>query len=106
MPTTHVQAQMNYSVDNGRPIDYYFYEPLDKPELNPPGTDTHPVSVHDGWSEVAQLSVDKQGFELHEFDAQFTLWFSADDHRRGLAAVTDISERVNAFNELEQSQQQ
>lgn len=40
-----------------------------------------------------------------EFDAQFTLWFSADDRRRGLAAVTDITERVNAFNELEQSEQ-
>jgi PAS domain S-box-containing protein len=40
-----------------------------------------------------------------EFDAQFTLWFSADDRRRGLAAVTDISERVNAFNELEHSEQ-
>lgn len=40
-----------------------------------------------------------------EFDAQFTLWFSADDRRRGLAAVTDISERANAFNELEQSEQ-
>lgn len=40
-----------------------------------------------------------------EFDAEFTLWFSADDRRRGLAAVTDISERVNAFNQLEQSEQ-
>lgn len=40
-----------------------------------------------------------------EFDAQFTLWFSSDDRRRGLAAVTDITERVNAFNELEQSEQ-
>ena len=40
-----------------------------------------------------------------EFDAQFTLWFSTDDRRRGLAAVTDISERVNAFTQLEQSEQ-
>lgn len=40
-----------------------------------------------------------------DFDAQFTLWFSTDDRRRGLAAVTDISERVNAFNALEQSEQ-
>lgn len=40
-----------------------------------------------------------------EFDAQFTLWFSTDDRCRGLAAVTDISERVNAFNKLEQSEQ-
>ncbi|MCY1666603.1 ATP-binding protein [Rhizobium sp. SL86] len=40
-----------------------------------------------------------------QFDAQFTLWFSTDDRCRGLAAVTDISERVNAFKELEQSEQ-
>lgn len=40
-----------------------------------------------------------------DFDAQFTLWFSTDDRRRGLAAVTDISERVNAFSQLEQSEQ-
>lgn len=40
-----------------------------------------------------------------EFDAQFTLWFSTGDRRRGLAAVTDISERVKAFNDLEQSEQ-
>jgi PAS domain S-box-containing protein len=40
-----------------------------------------------------------------DFDAQFTLWFSTDDRRRGLAAVTDISERVHAFTELEQSEQ-
>lgn len=70
-PTRHVQAQMNYSVDNGRPIDYYFYEPQNPPEPNPPGTDTHAVQVHDGWAEAAQLSVDKEGFELHDFGAQF-----------------------------------
>ncbi|MGF9692528.1 ATP-binding protein [Rhizobium sp. 0TCS1.26] len=40
-----------------------------------------------------------------EFDAQFTLWISTDHRRRGLAAVTDISERVNAFNQMEQSEQ-
>lgn len=72
MPVNTVHAAMNYSVDNGRPIDYYFYQPQGSPELNPPGTDTHAVAVHDGWAEVAQLSVDKQGFELHEFHGQFT----------------------------------
>jgi PAS domain S-box-containing protein len=40
-----------------------------------------------------------------EFHAQFTLWFSTDDRCRGLAAVTDISERVNAYSQLEQSEQ-
>ena len=69
-----VKASMNYSVDNGRPIDYYFYEPSASSalELNPPGTDTHEVTIHDGWSEVDQLSVDKEGFELHDFGAEFT----------------------------------
>lgn len=40
-----------------------------------------------------------------EFDAQFTLWIAADDKRRGLAAVADISGRVRAYNQLEQSEQ-
>lgn len=71
MPTAHVKAHMNYSVDNGRPIDYYFYEPPRESELNPPGTDTHEVLVHDGWRDVAHLSVDREGFELHDFGAQF-----------------------------------
>jgi hypothetical protein len=68
-----VKASMNYSVDNGRPIDYYFYEPSPSVDLrlNPPGTDTHDVAIHDGWSEVDRLSVDKEGFELHEFGADF-----------------------------------
>lgn len=40
-----------------------------------------------------------------EFDAQFTLWFSADDRHRGLAAVTDITGRVKAYQQLEESEQ-
>lgn len=40
-----------------------------------------------------------------EFDAQFTLWFFADDRHRGLAAVTDITERVQAYQRLEESEQ-
>lgn len=71
MPTTPVKAAMNYSVDNGRPIDYYFYEPEHKSEPNPPGTDTHAVQVHDAWAKAGQLSADREGFELHDFGAQF-----------------------------------
>jgi signal transduction histidine kinase len=39
------------------------------------------------------------------FDAQFTLWFMDDDRSRGLAAITDISERIRARAQLEQSEQ-
>mgnify|MGYP006191981817 CR=1 FL=1 len=36
-----VRATLNYTVDNGRAPDYYFYEPDPGTELNPPGTDLH-----------------------------------------------------------------
>nr|CAD6437583.1 PAS domain-containing sensor histidine kinase [Rhizobium sp. Q54] len=40
-----------------------------------------------------------------EFDAQFTLWFAGYDKLKGLAAVSDISERVIAYSQLEKSEQ-
>jgi hypothetical protein len=70
--TASVSATMNYSVDNGRPIDYYFYEPDPALELNPPGTDVRGVQIHDGWADRSSLSVDREGFELHDFDSSFT----------------------------------
>jgi hypothetical protein len=36
-----VRASLNYTVDNGVPPDYYFYEPEGPVKLNPPGTDPH-----------------------------------------------------------------
>ncbi len=64
-----VRATLNYSVDNGRPPDYYFYEPDPGMELNPPGTDVREVEIHNGWPEVDSLSADREGFELHPFGA-------------------------------------
>lgn len=66
-----VRATLNYSVDNGRPPDYYFYEPDPALELNPPGTDAREVDIHNGWPEVNSLSADREGFELHPFGADF-----------------------------------
>ena len=66
-----VRATLNYSVDNGRPPDYYFYEPDPDMELNPPGTDVREVEIHNGWPEVDSLSADREGFELHPFGADF-----------------------------------
>ena len=66
-----VRASLNYSVDNGRPIDYYFYEPDPQVQLNPPGTDPHEMPIEDGWPSVDRFSADREGFELHAFGAAF-----------------------------------
>ncbi|MEY2654625.1 MAG: hypothetical protein RLZZ524_1653 [Pseudomonadota bacterium] len=66
-----VRATMQYTVDNGIPPDYYFYEPDPSVTLNPPGTDAREVEIHDGWPQVDHLSVDREGFELHDFAARF-----------------------------------
>lgn len=67
-----VNAQLNYSVDNGVPPDYYFYEPDPLVKLNPPGTDTREVRIYDGWSRSEQFSLDQEGFVIKSFDAVFS----------------------------------
>ena len=68
---TSVRATMQYTVDNGVAPDYYFYEPAAPVKLNPPGTDPQEVEVQNAWPRVAGLSADREGFELHDFAAQF-----------------------------------
>ena len=70
-PTPTVRATLNYSVDNGIPPDYYFYEPDEPVKLNPPGTDPHEVEIHDGWPDVDHISLDRVGFALRPFPARF-----------------------------------
>lgn len=67
----YVNATMNYTVDNGRPPDYYFYEPDPAVTLNPPGGDPQIVKIYDGWPSVAQFSLDQQGFVLRDFSPRF-----------------------------------
>lgn len=69
--TPPVRATLNYSVDNGIPPDYYFYEPDPGVKLNPPGTDVKEVEIHDAWPQRDTIRLDKEGFELHEFDPSF-----------------------------------
>jgi hypothetical protein len=66
-----VRATMNYSVDNGIPPDYYFYEPDPGTRLNPPGTDVREVLIEDGWPYVDRFRADREGFELHAFPGKF-----------------------------------
>ena len=66
-----VCATLNYTVDNGIPPDYYFYEPHPSVKLNPPGTDSREMSIEDGWPLADRFRADREGFELHEFGARF-----------------------------------
>ena len=66
-----VTATLNYSVDNGIPPDYYFYETDHPVKLNPPGTDSQPVKIHDGWPKLKQFSADREGFCLAGFTDSF-----------------------------------
>jgi len=66
-----VRATLNYSVDNGVPPDYYFYEPDPSVRLNPPGTDPQQMSIEDGWPMAERFSADREGFEIHAFGARF-----------------------------------
>ena len=66
-----VHATLNYSVDNGRPIDYYLYEPDPCTELNPPGTDPKEMEIRNGWPMAGTFSADREGFEVGSFDSDF-----------------------------------
>lgn len=66
-----VSAELKYSVDNGKPIDYYFYEPDPSLALNPPGTDGQVMAIEDGWPKVNEFNVDREGFELRHFNGGF-----------------------------------
>ncbi len=70
-PLNKVRATLQYTVDNGIPPDYYFYEPDPSTKLNPPGTDAREVEIQDAWPIVDKLSADREGFELHDFGARF-----------------------------------
>jgi hypothetical protein len=67
-----VRATMNYTVDNGVPPDYYFYEVEPGAKTNPPGTDLREMEIHNGWLQQEPFSADREGFELHHFDPSFT----------------------------------
>jgi hypothetical protein len=78
-----VRGSVNYTVDNGIPPDYYFYEPDEPVKANPPGTDPHEMQIVSGWPRLDQFDVDREGFELRPFPAEFSRFDDA-------AAVTQL----------------
>lgn len=96
-----VRATMNYTVDNGIPPDYYFYEPDPSVKLNPPGTDPHEVDVASGWPSVDSFSADREGFALKPFPADFAL-FDDDAAVRGpfYGQIIDFVKRHTGANRV------
>lgn len=70
--TPPIRATVNYSADNGRRLNTWFYEPTEAVDRNPPGSEPREVTIHDGWPDAARLSADREGFEIHDFPAGFT----------------------------------
>ena len=97
-----VRATLNYSVDNGIPPDYYFYEPDSSVTLNPPGTDPHEVQIEDGWPAVERFSVDREGLELREFGARFDAFDDDSEVKtRFYAQVIDFVKRHTGARRVE-----
>lgn len=73
-----VRATLQYTVDNGIPPDYYFYEPDPSVKLNPPGTDPQDMTIENGWPLLDSFDVDREGFALKPFPAAFTAYDDPD----------------------------
>jgi hypothetical protein len=73
-----VRACLNYTLDNGVPPDYYFYEPDEPVELNPPGTDPRDMEIANGWPRAAAFDLDREGFALRPFAAAFSAFDDAE----------------------------
>ena len=69
-----VRAAFNYTKDVEQLTELYFYESEKAKNIHEPGDDSHEMSVHDGWYRADSLSVDKEGFSLHDFKTAFDEW--------------------------------
>lgn len=93
-----VRSTLKYSLDDGRSLVLYLYRTEPEPGVQKPGTDPREVSIASSWDGVGRFSVDREGFELHPCDIEFTR-FDDDRAIRGefFAAVARfVQERVGA----------
>ena len=92
---TAVRATINYTVDNGIPPDYYFYEPHPSVKLNPPGTDVREVEIRDGWPEVDKFDLNREGFVLKPFPATFDQFDDEDAVKSTFYAQVEVFVKRN-----------
>lgn len=79
---------------------------------------TEPLWPEESWPDYAESIISAFNHEPHFsvetklrrldgtcFDAEFTVWYSAQDRKKGLAGVLDITERKRAYRAVEESKQ-
>ena len=95
-----VRTTMNYTLDNGRTPNFYFYEPEPDEEIhpNPAGTDAREIEVEDGWGEVDSFDPDRQGFALKNFEEKFSAFNDETE------VTTTFYEQIIAFVKKIQAQ--
>ena len=62
-----VRGTFNYTLDDGKLPEVYFYDPPPGTVVHPPGNDPHEMEVADGWSRAEAFSLDREGFALRNF---------------------------------------
>ena len=67
-----VRATFNYTKDvTPKLTELYFYESEKTKDIHEPGDAAHEMPVHDGWDKAADFSVDREGFQINDFDSKF-----------------------------------
>jgi hypothetical protein len=66
-----VRSTFNYTRDDGKVPEVYFYEPPAGTVVSAPGNDPHTMQIDDGWSRAQSFSLDREGFALWEFRDAF-----------------------------------
>jgi hypothetical protein len=62
---------LNYTADKKPGPEVYFYEPPPGTVVRSPGDDPREMQIFDGWSRASSFSLDREGFELREFENGF-----------------------------------
>lgn len=68
------QASFNYTRDDGVPPEIWFYDPPAGTALHAPGDDPRTMAVHDARAHAAPFALDREGFEIGDFDHAFDAW--------------------------------
>ncbi len=74
----NVKSTIKYTKDTGM-TEIYFYESSKAHGIHEPGDDAQEMAFHDGWHRAKEFSYNKEGFQLGEFESDYTAW--QDDQR-------------------------
>lgn len=70
-----VQTTFHYTKDLADKLtELYFYESEKAKGIHEPGDDPRQMAVHNGWDQVKEFTIDKNGFEVQEFKAGYDDW--------------------------------